>query len=207
MVILVVFSALRPTAASYAGIAGRRAALQSRARAKHAAAAAVQQDRRDRLALLEAEALPLLRAVADGSLDPADAGVRERCARHAAALPGDAAAASRTPSQERGPALGKTPSSLHLVNAVRRSRSIDRSSAIVGTPSAPSYASQRLIRAPIAAFGDRERQGPSLRRRLQGCDPPRFLREVAPMGNFVNGQRRYAKTRSEHAGMVMHCGA
>ncbi|MGH3408442.1 MAG: hypothetical protein ACRDRJ_39005 [Streptosporangiaceae bacterium] len=63
VVILVVFSALRPTAAGYAAIAGRRAALLSRARAEHAAAAAVQQDRHDRLALLEAEALPLLRAV------------------------------------------------------------------------------------------------------------------------------------------------
>jgi hypothetical protein len=86
VVILVVFSALRPTAAAYASIAGRRAALLSRGAAEHAAAAAVQQDRRDRLALLEAESLPLLRAVADGSLDPADPGVRERCARHAAAL-------------------------------------------------------------------------------------------------------------------------
>ncbi|MGH3399686.1 MAG: hypothetical protein ACRDPO_33875 [Streptosporangiaceae bacterium] len=95
VVILVVFSALRPTAAGYAAIAGRRAALLSRARAEHAAAAAVQQDRHDRLALLEAEALPLLRAVADGSLDPADPAVLERCARHAAAL--RRALASRAP--------------------------------------------------------------------------------------------------------------
>ena len=95
VLILVVFSALRPAAASYAAIAGRRAALLSQARAEHAAAAAVQQDRHDRLALLEAEALPLLRAVADGSLDPADPAVRERCARHAAAL--RRALASRAP--------------------------------------------------------------------------------------------------------------
>jgi hypothetical protein len=95
VVILVVFSALRPTAAGYAAIAGRSAALLSRAKAEHAAAAAVQQDRRDRLALLEAEALPLLRAVADGSLDPADPAVRERCARHAAEL--RRALASRAP--------------------------------------------------------------------------------------------------------------
>jgi hypothetical protein len=86
VLILIVFSALRPTAAAYAAIAGRRAALRSRARAEHAAAGAVQQDRRDRLALLEAEALPLLRGVADGTLDPAEPAVRERCARHAAAL-------------------------------------------------------------------------------------------------------------------------
>lgn len=86
VLILIVFSALRPTAAAYAAVAGRRAALLSRARAEHAAASAVQQDRRDRLALLEAEALPLLRGVADGTLNPADAAVQERCARHAAAL-------------------------------------------------------------------------------------------------------------------------
>ncbi len=33
-----------------------------------------------------ADALPLLRGIADGTLDPADAAVRERCARHAATL-------------------------------------------------------------------------------------------------------------------------
>lgn len=86
VLILIVFSALRPTAAAYAAVAGRRAALLSRARAEHAAASAVQQDRSDRLALLEAEALPLLRGVADGTLNPADPAVQERCARHAAAL-------------------------------------------------------------------------------------------------------------------------
>jgi hypothetical protein len=86
VIILVVFAALRPSAAAYSAIAGRRAALLSRAGAEHAAAAAVQQDRRDRLAVLEAEALPLLRGVADRTLDPADPGVRERCARHADAL-------------------------------------------------------------------------------------------------------------------------
>ena len=36
--------------------------------------------------MLEADALPLLRGIADGMLDPADSEVRERCARHAAAL-------------------------------------------------------------------------------------------------------------------------
>jgi hypothetical protein len=41
---------------------------------------------RRRLSLLELEALPLLRGIADGTLDPAGPGVRERCARHAADL-------------------------------------------------------------------------------------------------------------------------
>ena len=36
--------------------------------------------------MLEQEALPLLRGIADGTLDPTDEGVREQCARHAAVL-------------------------------------------------------------------------------------------------------------------------
>ncbi len=83
---LALFSVMRPALLSHAGIAARRAALASRAAAERAAAAAVQADRRERLALLETEALPLLRDIADGKLDPADSQVRERCARHAATL-------------------------------------------------------------------------------------------------------------------------
>jgi hypothetical protein len=86
VVILVVFAALRPAMRTYAGMAVRRAALASRLAAERAAAAAVHQDRGERLGLLEADALPLLRGIADGTLDPADAAVRERCARHAATL-------------------------------------------------------------------------------------------------------------------------
>jgi hypothetical protein len=48
--------------------------------------AAIREDRRERLAVLEMEALPLLRGIADGTLDPADSAVRERCAQHAATL-------------------------------------------------------------------------------------------------------------------------
>ena len=84
--ILIAFAAVRPTLAMHTHMAARRAALASRSEAERAAAAAVQQDRRSRLALLEVEALPLLHGIADGTLDPADADVRERCARHAAAL-------------------------------------------------------------------------------------------------------------------------
>jgi len=80
------FAALRPTIALHTSIAARRAELASRSVAEQAAAAAVQEDRRHRLALLEMEALPLLRAIADGSLSPADGDVRERCAQHATAL-------------------------------------------------------------------------------------------------------------------------
>jgi len=84
--ILFAFAALRPTLAMHTRISARRAALAGRLAAERAAADAVLAERRSRLARLEREALPLLRGIADGRLDPADAGVREQCARHAAAL-------------------------------------------------------------------------------------------------------------------------
>ena len=84
--VLIAFAAVRPTLAMHTRIAARRAALASRSEAERAAAVAVQQDRRSRLALLELEALPLLHGIADGTLEPTDGGVRERCARHAAVL-------------------------------------------------------------------------------------------------------------------------
>ena len=84
--ILIAFASVRPTLAMHTRMAARRAALASRSEAERAAAAAVLQDRQTRLALLELEALPLLHGIADETLDPADADVRERCARHAAVL-------------------------------------------------------------------------------------------------------------------------
>jgi hypothetical protein len=86
VVILVVFAALRPTLRAHARITSRRAALASRSAAKRAAAAAVHEDRGRRLALLDTDALPLLRGIADGTLNPADRDVQERCARHASTL-------------------------------------------------------------------------------------------------------------------------
>jgi hypothetical protein len=86
VVFLVVFATLRPTVRTHAGLAVRSAAMASRSAAERAAVAAVRADRRRRLSLLEVEALPLLRGIADGILDPADPAVRERCARHAAEL-------------------------------------------------------------------------------------------------------------------------
>ena len=84
--ILIAFAALRPTLDMHVTMAVRQAALASRAAAERAAAAAIKQERRGRLAVLEEEALPLLRGIADGTLDPADADVREQCARHAGVL-------------------------------------------------------------------------------------------------------------------------
>jgi hypothetical protein len=84
--VLITFAALRPTLAMYASMAARQASLASRSAAERAAAAAIQQERQGRLAVLEKEALPLLRGIADGTLDPAEASVREKCARHVAVL-------------------------------------------------------------------------------------------------------------------------
>jgi len=86
VVILSVFAALRPTWRTQARMAARRALLASRSAAERAAMDAVQEDRRGRLALLEVDALPLLRGIADGTLDPADREVQDQCARHAATL-------------------------------------------------------------------------------------------------------------------------
>jgi len=86
LVILAGFAALRPAIRAQARVAARRAALASQTAAERAAADAVQQDRRRRLAVLEAEALPLLRGIADGTLDPADPEVQQRCAERAATL-------------------------------------------------------------------------------------------------------------------------
>jgi hypothetical protein len=83
---LIAFSALRPNLATRASMAARQAVLASRSAAEHAGVTAIQQERQYRLAVLEKEALPLLRGIADGTLDPASDDVRQQCARHAAIL-------------------------------------------------------------------------------------------------------------------------
>jgi hypothetical protein len=72
--------------AVHASMAARRSSLASKSAAELAATAAIGQERRSRLAVLEKEALPLLRGLADGTLDATAADVRDSCARHAAAL-------------------------------------------------------------------------------------------------------------------------
>lgn len=84
--LLTAFAALRSALNMRVGMAARQASLASRSAAERAAAAAVKQERDSRLAVMEREALPLLRGIADGTLDPADPGVREQCGRHAAVL-------------------------------------------------------------------------------------------------------------------------
>lgn len=84
--VLITFAALRPALAVHVAVAARQASLASRLAAERAAAAAIGQERRGRLAVLEKEALPRLRAIADGTLDPAREDVRQECARYAASL-------------------------------------------------------------------------------------------------------------------------
>jgi hypothetical protein len=86
LVILAGFAALRPAIRAQSRVAARRATLASQTAAERAAAAAIQQDRRRQLAVLEADVLPLLRSIADGTLNPADHAVQKRCADRAAAL-------------------------------------------------------------------------------------------------------------------------
>ena len=126
---LIAFAALRPTIALHTRLAARRAALASRSVAEQAAATAVQEDRRYRHALLELEVLPLLRAVADGALNPAAGPVRDQCGEHAAAL--RQSLTDRAPRAdgllaELGPVL-KTASARGMLVDVR----------VVGDPGAP----------------------------------------------------------------------
>ncbi|MBL7497667.1 ATP-binding protein [Frankia nepalensis] len=64
----------------------RAAALDAELGAAQEAAAAVRRDRARRLARLDRDVLPLLRAVVDGSADPRDEDIRRLCASRARAL-------------------------------------------------------------------------------------------------------------------------
>ncbi len=148
VVIMVIFAALQPTWRASAGLAGRQAALASRLAAERAAAAAVHEDRRERLALLEVEALPLLRGIADGKLDPADAEVRERCARHAATLRRALTDRPQDPGgllAELGPAL-----------RAARARGMPAEIQVVGDPGRPApevaVATLAAVRAVLNAI-------------------------------------------------------
>jgi hypothetical protein len=127
--ILIAFAALRPTLAVHAGMAARRSSLASRSAAEHAASAAIARERQSRLAVLEKQALPLLRAIADGTLDPTDADVRDSCARHAAAL--RHSLTGRLPAAS-GPAAGLDPA----LRAARE-RGLVVEVQLIGDPGAP----------------------------------------------------------------------
>ena len=140
LIVPALFAALRPALRTHAAMAVRRAGLASRTAAERAAVTAIQDDRRDRLALLEAEALPLLSGIASGTLDPADGAVRERCARNAATL--RRALVDRA-EQESGVLAGLAPA----LDAAR-ARGFGVQVQVVGDPGRPGPA---VTRATLGA--------------------------------------------------------
>jgi hypothetical protein len=139
-VVLAVWAALRPTLRTHADIAARRDALASSSAAERAAAAAVHEDRRGRFALLEVEALPLLRGIADGTLDPAAAEVRDRCARHAATL--------RRALVDRSRDTGGLLAELESALSTARSRGLPLEVQVIGDPGSPG---REVVGATLAA--------------------------------------------------------
>ena len=147
VVMLGSFAVLRPTLAMHISIAARRASLASSSVAERAAAAAVQEDRRSRLALLEMEALPLLRGIAEGTLDPAADEVRERCARHAAVL--------RHSLTDRVPDDGGLLARLEPALRVAGARGLLVTVQAIGDPGVPSPGVARAVLAAVdAALGE-----------------------------------------------------
>jgi hypothetical protein len=140
--ILIAFAALRPTLDTHVTMAVRQAALASRAAAERAAAAAIKQERRGRLAVLEEEALPLLRGIADGTLAPADPGVREQCARHAAVL--------RDALTERAPG-GEVLATLQPTLRAAGARGLPVTVQFIGDPGTPPPAVARAVLATVDA--------------------------------------------------------
>jgi hypothetical protein len=141
--ILIGFAALRSTLDMHTSVTARRAALASRSVAEHAAAAAIQQDRRSRLGLLEMEALPLLRGIADGTLDPADGDVRERCARHAAVL--------RHSLTDRAPSDGDLVAGLQPALQAASARGLLVDVQVVGDPGIPPPDVARAVLTAVDA--------------------------------------------------------
>ena len=141
--ILITFAALRPTVAIHASMAARRSSLASKSAAERAAAAAIAQERRSRLAVLEKEALPLLRGIADGTLDATAADVRDSCARHAAAL--------------RHSLTGRPPGGRGLTGALEptlraaRERGLLVDVQLIGDPGSPTAQLARAVRATVDA--------------------------------------------------------
>jgi hypothetical protein len=138
--ILAVFAALRPALHTNAEMEVRRAALASRSAAERAAVAAIGEVRRDRLELLEMEALPLLRGIADGTLDPSDGAVRKRCAEHAATL--------RRALVDRTSAPSALLACLGPVVGAARERNVPVEIQTIGDPGDPG---EDVVRATVAA--------------------------------------------------------
>jgi hypothetical protein len=173
-VILLVFAVLRPTAAAHASVAARRASLASRLAAERAAAAAIQQERQDRLAVLETEALPLLRGIADGTLDPASDGVRQECARHAAIL--------RDSLTGRAPQAGELAAALLPTLRAARERGVLVTEQFIGDPGTPPPPAADAVVAMLdAVIGELAPQPAILTVLPSGDDVELYLIFEAPL--------------------------
>jgi hypothetical protein len=144
--VLIAFAALRPTLALHASMAARRASLASKSAAERAAAAAVQQERQSRLAVLEKEALPLLRGIANGTLDATSDEVRDRCARHAALL--------RHSLTGHVPDAGELAAELEPTLRAARARGLLVAVQLIGDQVIPQPAVARAVLATVAAVID-----------------------------------------------------
>jgi uncharacterized membrane protein (UPF0136 family) len=140
VIIVAVFAALRPVTAAYARLAARRSALLSQSAAERAAAAAIRADQGERLTLLEAEALPLLRGIADGTLAVTDGEVRQRCASYAATL--------RHALVDRAGEAGGLLAELASVLSSARDRGTPAELQLVGDPGVPT---REVASATVAA--------------------------------------------------------
>jgi hypothetical protein len=140
--ILIAFAALRPTVDTLVGMAARQASLASRAAAERAAAGAIRQERHSRLAVLEKEALPLLRGIADGTLDPADEGIRERCARHAEVL---------RQALTEAAAGGELVATLEQALRAQAARGLPVTVQLIGDPGTPRPSIARAVLAAVDA--------------------------------------------------------
>jgi hypothetical protein len=141
--VLLAFAALRPTLAIHASMAVRRASLASKSAAERAAAAAVQQERQSRLAVLEKEALPLLRGIADGTLDATADDVTERCAQHAAVL--------RHSLTGREPGAGELMTGLEPALRAARERGLLVAVQLIGDQGTPQARVAQAVRATVDA--------------------------------------------------------
>jgi hypothetical protein len=144
--VLTAFAALRPTLAIQASMAARRASLASKSAAERAAAAAVQQERQSRLAVLEKEALPLLRGIANGTLDATSEEVRDRCARHAAML--------RHSLTGQVPHAGELAAELEPTLRAARERGLLVAVQLIGDQVPPPPPVARAVLATVAAVVD-----------------------------------------------------
>jgi hypothetical protein len=203
MGVLIAFAAVRPTLAVHTSMIARRASLASRSQAERAAAAAVLQDRQSRLALLEMDALPLLRGIADGTLDPTASQVRERCAQHAAAL--------RHSLADHGPPRGGLVGDLEPAMEAARARGLLVHIQELGDPGVPApevaHAVLAAVDAVIGALPPQQvvltvlASGGGAELYMTFGEPPRVIPDVARFGRDVPAAARWhASVTAEQSG-------